>query len=139
MDGALAGYAIWASSCTMHMSDSNIVTLGWQWLQQQLGFHDSPGMGKNSLRRWRDDLKYRNNAAAWLEKMQYSDQGYRVWSPVAMSFGPPDNWCWAVFDNANLKNGTYRYPQGGGPECGATEQPFFWYCWEMRNQQEECG
>jgi hypothetical protein len=122
----------------MHMSASNIATLGWQWVHQQLGFHDSPGMGNNSLTRWWDNLRYRNNAAAWLEKMQYSDFGYRVWSPVAMSFGPTEHWCWAVFNNANLKNGTYRYPRGEGPACGATEQPPFWYCWEMRNRQEEC-
>jgi hypothetical protein len=141
MTGAMTGYAIWSASCTMNLANNNLgENVNWQWTQQQLGFHNSPSTGKYSLSGWWSDLSSRNNAAAWLNKLKYSPVfGNLTNTPIAVSYGPTEHWCWAVHNNANLKNGTYTYPRGGGPLCGATEQPEFWWCATWTNRLDcEC-
>jgi hypothetical protein len=84
-------------------------------------------------------LSHAENHVNW----QWTQQqfGFHINTPVAISYGPTENWCWAVHNNANLKNDTYRYPRGGGPECGADWQPGFWWCatWSNELQSCECG
>jgi hypothetical protein len=139
MNGSQAGYAVWSSSCTLNLRNHNLENhVNWQWTQQQFGFHNSPSMGKYSLRAWWDDMSNRNNADAWLTQVKFSPFGNLINTPVAISYGPTENWCWAVHRNANLKNDTYRYPRGGGPECGADWQPEFWWCATWSNERESC-
>jgi hypothetical protein len=133
MNGAMAGYAIWSSSCTLNVDNNNLVNFAnWQWLQQQFGFHNSPQLYTNNVLGWWDTLNSRNNADNWLYRMKRSPSGALRNTPVAISYGPTQFWTEAVHRNANLWNNTYRYPRGGGPECGADWQPYFWYfaVWE---------
>jgi hypothetical protein len=121
MSGALGAVSMYISCDTLQLDSSGAPQSGgYQWLRQQLGFHEITGNQESRYGSFFDDTSSKANSQAWLERM--SDQPASV---VSYANGSGD--CWNVSSGAKLKGGVYRTPRTSGPSCNGG-QPLYTWC-----------
>jgi hypothetical protein len=123
MGGAEAGYGMWISSYTLNVAQLPN-TANYQWLRQQFGWNNSPGVGNNEPRDFFNATVSNTNSDAWLNEMQGSSR-----EPVVVTQGTSSQHCWDTHDGARLKGNSLVSPRGSGPACLAN-QPSFFYCFD---------
>jgi len=136
MNGSSAGYAMYVTSCTLHLS-SLVDQANWQWVRQQFGYHNSPSVGDDSASEFFDGTFGDSNKDSWLDHME--DRPY--WftgdnSPVVVSYGSTSSDCMNTHNNARLGGNVLRSPRGGGPSC-SSGQPAFFYATTIRDHGDE--
>lgn len=133
MIGATASTAVFGSCCTLNR---NYIasTANWQWTRQNIGFHDLASFDNGMFADWFEATEYNSwisNKEAWFT--HFED---RPWwftgdnSPIVISYGTSASDAQNTHNTARLGGGVLVSPRGGGPACGATTQPLFYYRFE---------
>lgn len=123
MGGSGSGYGMWITSYTLQVA-SLPSKANFQWLRQQFGWNNSPGVSTNEPRDFFNATVSNTNADAWLNEMQGNGR-----EPVVVTQGTTSQHCWDTHDGARLKGNSLVNPRGGGPACLGS-QPAFFYCLE---------
>jgi hypothetical protein len=121
MSGSTAAVGMYISCSTLNHNGSGVpLSGGYEWLQQQLGFHNLTGNQTAAYGSFFDDTATKSNAQAWLD---------RLWDQPAMviSYANGTGNCWDIANSAKLKADIFNSPRGSGPSCTAG-QPLYQWC-----------
>jgi hypothetical protein len=140
MAGAHSVFAMWVTSCTLN-TDSLVAEANFQWERQQFGYHNSPSVKDDQPRSFYNRTLASNNKNAWLNEME-DKPGWFTGdnSPIVVTYGSTQPECASFHNNslglrALIRTGQINDPgirRGGGPTC-QQGQPFFWFCWTLRD------
>jgi hypothetical protein len=128
MAGAQAGYSIFVTSCTLSASFLTM-TFARQWLNQSLGFHNSPAVGDDQVADFYDETLYASNKDAWLDQLE-DRPGWLTGSnsPMVASKGHSNAQALSTHNSTAFKAGSWFWaPLYGGPSCGAGLPGYYWY------------
>lgn len=128
MAGAQAGYSIFVTSCTMSATFLTS-TFTRQWLNQSLGFHNSPAVGDDQVADFYDETLYASNKDAWLDQLE-DKPGWLTGSnsPMVASKGHTNAQALSTHNSTAFKAGSWFWaPLYSGPSCGAGLPGYYWY------------
>lgn len=137
--GAHASTAIYVSCCTLnanHITD----TANWSWTRQNIGFHDVTSINADMFGSFWGGISSipgnvwfgGNTKQSWLNNMEDRPNWFTGDnSPIVISYGTSLADAQNTANNANLKAGVLVSPRGGGPACGDTYQPYFYFWYDM--------
>jgi len=138
MSGSQAAIGIWITSCTL-TGNSLVGKANFQWLWQQLGFHDSPSVGSDSPRAFFQGTQSSSNRSSWFANME-DRPGWFTGdnSPMVVSYGSTAFQADDVRVNAKLKGLVYAFQRPGPPACGSGQPLFYWNYEFINHGQGPC-
>ena len=121
LGGNRAAYAMWVTSCTLHLDSLNRNFS--HEIRQQFGYHNSPSVKDDQPRDFFNATDSDTNARAWIEEME-DRPGWFTGdnSPLALTHGLDSSHCAFVRDTARLRNGNL---------LATAPEPWGWFCWIM--------
>jgi hypothetical protein len=134
MGGNDAAVAMYISSCTLHTS-SLVADANFQWLRQQLGYHNSPQVASGDpglFYVYTGAPYFYSNSYAWNLVMEEDISGDDENSPIVVSYGTTLSDAESVRDTAKVRSSVYMTSRSGAPACEAG-QPSFHFLYVMTN------
>ena len=121
LGGAKAVYAMYVTSCTLHLG--SLSKNFNHEVRQQFGYHNSPAVGGDQPRDFFEETDDKTNARAWLDAMEDRDGWFTGDnSPLALTFGLDAAHCAWVRDTARLRGGSLLF---------SPPKPWGYYWWIM--------
>jgi hypothetical protein len=139
LDGHEAAYGAYLTSCTL--TENSWTSHGnKQWLQQNLGYHDSPSIQDDQPKAWFYCTKSDTNVNCWLDIMRLDQEGDDTNSPIVLSYGSNSSEAAGIRDNTKLRGQAIGLVgRSGGPSCGGAIPSFTYNYVRINNGKGPCS